>query len=235
MEGIARNSIIDEGNQAVLVIRHIHHIEVFPQELFDLLHLGDGHHLPLGNTGSADFTLFPEHIRQLGIVRLNGVASVFNRHLLFRNQPRSNSGDVDFTPSVRHRLLTALHIRHRGGQISSVLHFQVLFHLGSGIPIGFHAGYYLFCALKNGQNIRFGIRVLGDEIQFAINMGSSLYSLPGLASYSAGSRLPYQKSSKTFITSPSSNSVCDVTSAARVLQVAKLHKPGRQVLLISAV
>ena len=32
---------------------------------------------------------------------------------------------------------------------------------------------------------------------------SSLYSLLGLASYSAGSRLPYQKFSKTFITSPS--------------------------------
>jgi len=38
-----------------------------------------------------------------------------------------------------------------------------------------------------------------------------------------------------FLFADSSKSVCDVNSAARVLQVAKLHKPGRHFLLVSAV
>ena len=68
-----------------------------------------------------------------------------------------------------------------------------------------------------------------------INWSSSLYSLPEEVSYSAGSMLPYQNSSKIFITSPSIKSVCDVNSVARILQVAKLNNPWRLFLLLSAV
>ena len=55
-----------------------------------------------------------------------------------------------------------------------------------------------------------------------ISWSSSLYSLPEEVSYSAGSMLPYQNSSKIFITSPSTKSVCDVNSGGGKLQVGDL-------------
>ena len=49
---------------------------------------------------------------------------------------------------------------------------------------------------------------------------------------SAGSIFPYQNSSKMFITSPSSKSVCDVTSGARELQVANLPENSGSYLVV---
>ena len=83
----------------------------------------------------------------------------------------------------------------------------------------------LYHAVFLGGQDDFRVMVASSFSSFRlISRTSSLYSWLGFASYSAGSRLPYQNSSKTFITSPSLKSVCDVTSGGGKIQEANM--PG---------
>ena len=72
------------------------------------------------------------------------------------------------------------------------------------------------------------LAALADICSFSslrlINWSNSLYSLLEEVSYSAGSILPYQNSSKMFITSPSLKSVCDVNSGDHKIQEAKIPR-----------
>ena len=72
----------DESDQPVFVIWNIHHIEVFPEKLSDLFHLDCCHDLPLGDAGLSDLCALAQHIRQLGIGRLDSCSAVFDRDLL---------------------------------------------------------------------------------------------------------------------------------------------------------
>ena len=103
----------DMSNQPVLVLRHIHLIEIVPQELPDFTDFLNGYDLPLGDGGSADLAFFAEHIRELRVRWLNGCSAVFNGDLLVVDQLRDHCGNVDFPPPVGNGLITALHIRHR--------------------------------------------------------------------------------------------------------------------------
>lgn len=91
---------------------------------------------------------------------------------------------------------------------------------------------YFFC---------FGCGASGDVIDFTARLfGISLKDAAEklAADFSINPRPPEQSEIPNCHPSgpsPSFESVCDVNSAARVLQVAMLHKPGRLFLLLSAV
>ena len=76
----------DECDQAIFIVRYVHHIKELPQQLSHRLHLNSGHCLPDGNAGLSDFALFAQHIRQLGIIWLDGHSAVLNGHLLLINK-----------------------------------------------------------------------------------------------------------------------------------------------------
>ena len=157
-------SLDDKCNQAVLITWNIHYIKVFPQKLSRLFHFAERNHLPFGNTGSSNLTLFTQHIRQFRIIRLNGRSGILNRNFLLINQSCGNRSNINLTPTIRNCLITALDICHRSRQIFSILHFQIFFHFCSRITIWLCTCQHLLISQKNFQNIRICLRILCNQI-----------------------------------------------------------------------
>ena len=130
------------GHKSVFIIRDIHHIEVFTQQVFDCTHLGSRNNLTLGDTCLADFTLFTEHVRKFRIARLDSFTTIFDGNLLVINQHCSYNCNIDFFPAIQNFLITALYICHRGRQFLCILHLQILFHFYCSIVVFFHSGHY---------------------------------------------------------------------------------------------
>ena len=116
-----RESFGDVTDQAVLVLRYVHHVEVVPQEVSDFADFGARYGLALGDDGATNFALFMEHGGEFGVVRLNGAAAVFDGDFLVVDELCDDAGDVQFLPPVGDAFVAALDVQHGGAQFFDVL------------------------------------------------------------------------------------------------------------------
>src|SRR5699024_7046461 len=77
--------LYDESDNTVFICGYIHDIKVFTQKILDGFQFYSRYYMPFADFGITNFALFSEHIRQFGIVWLNGSSSVFDRDFLIAN------------------------------------------------------------------------------------------------------------------------------------------------------
>ena len=162
----------DVSNQAIFIVGNIHHIKEFPQQLLHRFHLDGSHCLSDGDAGFADLILLPQHIRQLGIVRLDGRTAIFDGYLLLVDEQRHHGGDVNFPPAVGNPLIPTLHIVHGGGQFGAILHHQKFLDLGSGIAVRLRAGQEI--PGQEFHNILIRVHIFCNQVQLTVNMGDQI-------------------------------------------------------------
>ena len=160
----------DVADQAILVLGHVHFIEVIAQELSDFADFGERYRLALGDDGAADLTLFMKHLREFRVIWLDGTAATFHGDLLRVNELRHYAGDVQFPPAVGNPLIAALDILHRGAQFFGVLYLQIFLHLDSGLAVRFRAEEGLLRTAQDGGNIRLAVRIFTNQRKVAVDM-----------------------------------------------------------------
>ena len=131
-------------DQSVFIFRHVHLVKIVTQELAYLSDLLNRDILPCGNRSLPDFTLLAQHIGQLGIVRLDRCATVFDCYLLVTNQHGHNSCNINLSPAIGILLEIALHIRHGSRKVLIEVDLQVLLYFGSSVTIRLCAGEIRF-------------------------------------------------------------------------------------------
>ena len=164
-----------KANQAIFIIRHIHNIEILTEHFFYIPHHGSGNGFTFANGSLADFTLFTEHIRQFRVIRLNGIACIFDGYFLGINQLCRNRSNVDFLPAIRNCTVFALHICHRSRQLFRILHFQIFFHCRSSITVRLHAWEHGNSTCQNRNNICITARIFCNQIELAIYMSNQIF------------------------------------------------------------
>ena len=162
----------DEGNKAVLVIRHVHHIKVLTEEILDSFHLDSGYDLTLGNAGFTDLTLLAEHVREFRVIRLDRCAAVLDGDFLLVDEQGDNRSNVDLAPAIRNALIAALNIKHGGGQLCSILNDQVFLNLGCRVTIGFCAGDKV--AIQDLNDICIRLSILLNQAKLTVDMSDQI-------------------------------------------------------------
>ena len=129
--------------KAIFIIWNTHHIEVITHNFLYSLHLRSCNDLSLGDGCLANFTLLTEHIQELRIIRLYSCSTILDGNFLLINKHSSHISNINLSPTIRNSLISALNICHRGWKISSMLCFQIFFHLCCCISVW-------FCSLNIG-------------------------------------------------------------------------------------
>ena len=162
-------------NQTIFIIRYIHNIEIITEHCFYITHHCSGNSFSLTDGSLADLALFAEHIRQFGVIRLNGIACILDGYFLGINQLCRNRGNVDFFPTIRNCTVFALHICHRSRQLFRILHFQVFFHSRSSITVRFHARKCCYRTCQNCDNICITACIICNQVELAIYMSNQIF------------------------------------------------------------
>ena len=161
----------DELDEAVLVIRNVHHVEVFTKEFLDLLHLHCGDCNTLADLCFADLGLSTEHINETRVVGLNGVAAILNGDLLLIDEECYNGCDIDFLPSVGDVSISCVDICHGCGQVLVALHFEIFLDNSRRTCVGCTVeAELLVVSEKYLCNFKVGFYMSSNEVQFAVNM-----------------------------------------------------------------
>ena len=96
------------------------------------------------------------------MVRLYRGSCILDCDFLVDDEKRHYSSNIDLTPSIRNRLISALHIRHGCRQMLPILHFQVFFHFGSGVPVRLRSGDHIIGTSQKSNDICIRLSVLSD-------------------------------------------------------------------------
>ena len=161
-------------DKAIFILRHIHFVEVIPQEFsYGTDFLGRNHHT-LGNAGLACFALLAEHVDKLGVGGLNGCTAIFDGDFLVADKSCHHIGNVDFLPAKGHSLIFALDICHSCRQLAIGLHLQIFLNLGGCPAVGVFTDEEIVLPFQDSSNVCLRVGILANKIQLAVDVGHQI-------------------------------------------------------------
>ena len=91
------------------------------------------------------------------------------------NQRRCHGGNVNFAPAIGDRLIAVLYVKHGSREFFLFLHEQKFFHRRNRALICFHTRNAALSPGQDFQNVRVCVRVLFDQMQFAVDVGHKVF------------------------------------------------------------